>query len=215
MEAKNKQLNILVYNINYFTFVTLVINMETKNDNLSAQQSLDLIASMINQAKGHVRNQSFYYLFWGWVIVTANLGAYLLFKIKYHSPYWIWLIVIPAWLISIAYGYKQSNQARSATHIDKINMALWISYGVFATTIPFLGQWINYQINPIILMVGGICTFTSGVVLRFNPLQIGGIIIFASGIISFFVNPELQLLVAATAIALGYLVPGYILKAQK
>lgn len=188
--------------------------METKNDSLSAQQSLDLITNMIDQAKGNLRNQSFYFLFWGWVIVTANLGGYLLYKIEYPAPYVIWLIVIPGWLISIAYGYKQRKSARSKTHIDKINIALWISYGVFATTIPFLGQWINYQINPIILLVGGITTFTSGIVLRFRPLHIGGIIIFASGIISFFVNKELQLLVGATAVALGYLVPGYILKAQ-
>lgn len=37
--------------------------MKTTDDTLSPQQSLELISEMINQAKGNVRENSFYYLF--------------------------------------------------------------------------------------------------------------------------------------------------------
>ena len=189
--------------------------MSNETNKLSPQQSLDLISSMINQAKGNVRDNSFYFLLWGWIIVVANLGVYTLLKIEYHSPYLIWLIVIPGWIISIFWGYKKSKVARIKSHLDKVNTVVWISYGVFAITIPFFGQFINYQINPMILLVGGLCTFISGIIIRFNPLLVGGVVIFCAGLVSFFVHQEIQFLIAAVAIALGYLIPGYMLKSQR
>jgi len=188
--------------------------MSNETNKLSPQQSLDLIASMINQAKGNVRNNSFYFLLWGWIIVAANLGVYTLLKIEYQNPYLIWLIVIPGWIVSIMWGYKKSKVEQTKSHLDNVNTVVWISYGVFAITIPFFGQFINYQINPVILLVGGLCTFISGFIIRFNPSLVGGAVIFCSGLTSFFVHQEIQLLIAAVAIALGYLIPGYMLKSQ-
>jgi hypothetical protein len=188
--------------------------MNTEKETMSPQQSLDLITEMINQAKGNVKSNSFYYLLWGWVIVLANLGAYILLQLDYENPYIVWLIVIPAWIASFVKGVTSSRKTNSSTHIDKINIALWISYGVFATLLPFFGPHINFQINPINLLVGGLCTFVSGFILRFNMLLAGGIIIFIGGITSFFLGQENQLLMASVAFGIGYLVPGYLLKYQ-
>lgn len=206
----------MVYIINYFTFVPLEASMETQNDMLSPQQSLDLIQSMINEAKGNVRDNSFYYLFWGWVLIVAHIGSFTLIKIEFDYPFAVWLIVIPAWIISFVYGSRQRNkQKRTTTHLERVNITLWVSFGVLAVVIPFFGSFINYQINPIILLVGSMATLASGVILKFKPLMIGGVIFFVFGLPCFFVSNEYQSLLSALAITLGYLVPGYLLKSQK
>lgn len=189
--------------------------MNTEDKDLNPQQSLDLILTMIKQAKGNVQDSSFYYLFWGWVIVLAQVGHFVLLQVGYTYPYAIWLLVVPGWIITFVYSSRQSAKSVSRTHLDKIYASLWISFGVLACTIPIFGSFISYQINPVILMVAGMTTFTSGFILRFNPFLAGGVALFAIGIACFFVPPAFQPLVAGAAIAMGYLVPGYLLKAQK
>ena len=190
--------------------------MSTTKENLTPQESLDLITMMINQAKGNVRDNSFYFLFWGWIIVIANLGVFSLRLAESPYTYTVWLIVIPAWVITFVYAIRKARRVhRSVTHLDRINSTLWIGFGVFASIIPFRGSFINYQINPVILMASGIATVTSGMILRFNPMRIGGIVLFVGGVVSFFVPREYQEVVAAFSVAAGHLVPGYLLKSQK
>ncbi|MFM7853573.1 MAG: hypothetical protein ACKO96_17040 [Flammeovirgaceae bacterium] len=188
--------------------------MKTENDTLSPQQSLDLITAMINQAKGNVRNNSFFFLFWGWVIVIAHIGSFSLQQIDFDYPYAVWLVIPFAWIVTVVYSIRQARKTKSTTHIDKINSAVWISFGIVAFTIPFIGHYVNYQIDALILLAGSIATTTSGVILKFKPLIIGGVVIYASGIICLVIPIEFRPLVAATAIAIGYLLPGYLLKRQ-
>ena len=72
------------------------------------------------------------------------------------------------------------------------------------------------QLNtyPMVLMVYGLWLFISGGAIKFKPLIIGGIINWLIGIISFFVPFDLQLLLLAAAVLLGYIIPGYMLKAK-
>lgn len=190
--------------------------MNTDNDTLSPQQSLDLITNMINEAKGNVRDNSFYYLLWGWVLVAAHLGSFVLNELDFPYPYAVWLIVIPAWIASFVHGSRQAKkQLRTITHLERVNVSLWVSFGVLAVIIPFFGAFINYQINPMILLVGSMATVTSGIILKYRPLLLGGLLIFACGLGSFFLSHQQQSLLSAVAIALGYLVPGYLLKMQK
>jgi len=188
--------------------------MQTSQE-LTASQSLDLISRMIREAQGRVQKNSFYFLLWGWVVLLGNLGTYLLAKADYPYPYAIWAITIPAWIISIVRGLRQRRDATSSTHFDRISSALWMSLGIVIFTIVAFGYQINYQINPLVLLVSAIPTFTSGVVLRFKPLMAGGVIFWMSGIVCFLVARDIQPLVGVAAIALGYLVPGYMLKNRK
>ncbi|MFN9330868.1 MAG: hypothetical protein ACK576_16465, partial [Cyclobacteriaceae bacterium] len=191
-------------------------DMNTENDKLSPQQSLELIQSMINQAKGNVRDNSFYYLLWGWVLVATHLGSYALHIIEFDYPHIVWLSVIPAWIVSFVYGRQQAQKKHgTTTHLERVNISLWICFGVLAMAIPFFGGFINYQNNPVILITSTKATFVSGIILRFWPLRAGGVLIFVIGLASFFFQSQYQSLLAATAIVAGYLVPGYILKNQR
>jgi hypothetical protein len=186
--------------------------MQPGKEQLSAQQSLEIITAMIRQAEGKIQRNSFYFLLWGWVVVAANAGVYLLGYSGYDKPYLAWLIAIPAWIATIIRGLGADRSEPFITHLDKIQMGMWITYGiVIATVIPF-GNKIHFQIYPVITLVTAIPTLTSGIVLRFNALIAGGIFFWAAGIASFLVPFTLQPLINALAIVVGYLVPGYLLK---
>ena len=190
--------------------------MTTENKDISAQQRLDLIQSMIRQAQGNMLNNSFYFILWGWAVALANIGMYSLYKFTdYEYPYIVWLITIPAWVITIIYGSRQGRQAGKKTHLDKVNMWLWISYGL--TILPFVVfiQKIGYNINPVVLIITASPTFLAGIMLKFKPLILGGISFYLFGIVCFMVGPIDQYLVGAIAIICGYLIPGYLLKTTR
>jgi hypothetical protein len=189
--------------------------MNTEEDNLTAQQSLDIISSMIRQAKGNVQQNSFYFLLWGWTIAVCNLSLYFVLAFtSISNPFWIWLLTIPASIISGIYGSRQE-KLHNTTHLDEINKWLWIGYAVVCFTVVLFGYKINYQINPVILCISAVPTFVSGVMLRFRPLIYSGICFWILGTLNFMLPMTEQFLVSGIAIAIGYLVPGYMLKAKK
>lgn len=187
--------------------------MSAEKENLSAKDSLDLIASMIVQAKGNVSRNSFYFLLWGWTIMLANLGVfYMIMFTTIENPFIVFSITVPAAIASLVYGMKHYKEERTHTLIDSVNSWMWICFGISCFTIVAFGSKINFQINGVILVMSAAPTFASGLMLRFRPLIIGGIIFWLSGITTFFLPREYQFLTCAIAIALGYLVPGYLLK---
>lgn len=191
--------------------------METNDDRLSAQQSLALIESMIRQAKGKASGNSFYFLLWGWVIAVCNFGMYILMKFSPYPSYApaVWILIIPAWVITIIYGARQGRNRGIVSHLDQVNMWLWIAMAVTITPAWLFGEKINWMVNAIILMPVGAATFVSGVILKFLPLRLGGIIFWAAGILCYFLQPVDQYLAGGFAIILGYLLPGYLLRSSR
>ncbi|MBY0435852.1 MAG: hypothetical protein K2U26_17290 [Cyclobacteriaceae bacterium] len=191
--------------------------METKNDSLSAQQSLDVITSMIRQAQGNVSRSSFYFLLWGWVIAICNLGMYFMYKLHFYPRYapYIWLLVLPTYLAMFIYGRKQEKDRIVKTHLDQISKWLWISMAITIAPAWLFGDKLNWMINAVIMMPIGAATFVSGIIIRFKPLLYGGILFWVAGITCYFLPPIDQILAGGIAVVLGYLIPGYMLRNQR
>jgi len=187
--------------------------MDVQNENLSAQQSLDIITAMIRQAKGNVTSNSFYLSLWGWTIVIANMGVFLMMRYtSIADPTIIFSITILSAIVSVIHGARQSKRATSKTILDVVNTWTWVGYAITCFTIVVFGSKIHWQINPILITMASAPTFVTGIMLRFKPLMFGGAALWISGIILFMIPGEFQFLVAAIAIAAGYLVPGYLLR---
>ena len=68
---------------------------------LSSKESLALITEMITRAKRETAGDGgFQMLLWGWVIAVCNFGHFTLEKLGYEHPYYVWILVAPAALIS-------------------------------------------------------------------------------------------------------------------
>ena len=189
--------------------------MKYATEELTARESLYIIAAMIQEAKGNVHRNNFYFLMWGWVIVAANLGMFALQQLGYAHPYAVWLITVPAWLYTIYSGFRRQKTAVITTHFDRISKWLWISFGITLFALVLFGYRINFQLNPVILLITAIPTTVAGVILEFKPLRFGGVIFWIGGLVCFIVPTTMQPLVGAVTISFGYLVPGYMLKGKQ
>lgn len=181
---------------------------------LTGKESLELITSMINQAKRNFKKGgSFYFLLWGWVVMTANLGHYYLDVFTdYAHPYIVWLITFPAALVSIWYGRKLRNQTKVVNHMDHLYGQVWLAIGAGIVIALFFMSPLGFNHNAVIMLLSGIGTYLCGAMLRFKPLMIGGLILGVTSIVCFNVPISEQYLVGGIGIFAGYLIPGYLLK---
>jgi hypothetical protein len=191
--------------------------MET---NLTEQQSMKIIQEMIATSKNRIKDNSFFYLLWGWLVLIASLSHYLLLRMSYYEyAYLPWPILMFGGMVaSIIAGIRLGKKAKVVSHFDKTMIYLW--YGFFFTLMVILVMAAYQKIpwtsaNPLIISLYGLGTFVSGGVLRFKPLIIGGISCWIISVIAFFVAPENVLLLTALSIIISYLVPGYMLKSKE
>lgn len=187
--------------------------METKKNKLSEKESLEIITNMISTAKGNIQSEYVFFLIWGWIITIACLLHYALIKFtNLAHPEMAWSIVLLGAILSFWHGMKISKKSKVSTYTDKIYGQIWFAFLVSYVIILVFMKTINFNINPIILILAGGSTYLSGIVIKFKPLVYGGIVLWVFGTINFLIPGEYQLLVSALGIILGYLVPGYMLK---
>ena len=181
---------------------------------LTKDESLNLIADMIGQAKRNVAvGGSFYFLLWGWVVMTANFGHYLISTFDwYENPQIVWVITIPAAIASMVYGAMKSKKQFVKSHLDRLYSYIWLAVFIGVMIVLFLTPGVGSYVNAIILTFAGVGTFVSGIALRFNPLVMGGIALWVASVVAFNLGPIDQYLVGGIGIFAGYIVPGYLLK---
>lgn len=180
---------------------------------LSSQESLKLITEMISRAKKETAGDGgFQMLLWGWVIALCNFGHFALEKIGYEHPYYIWILVVPAVLVSFWKGFQLEKNARVKSHISEVINQIWILVFVgMVITLSFMPV-IGFNQNPIILILAGIGMWTTGALIKVNVVRGGGLLLMVSAVIGFMLPVSEQYLLSGIAMVLGYLVPGYYLK---
>lgn len=182
---------------------------------LSHNESLALIASMINRAKERFGENGFLYLLWGWGILFCCVAQFILQQI-YHSDsaYAVWLLIWLLLIYQIVYLRKKKKQADHRSYTDEVYGYVWTAFGIsIFLCLMVCGMFGQFQmINPFILILYGIPSFISGALLRFRPLLIGGIACWLLAIASPFVRQEYAVLLIAAAIIIAWIIPGYLLK---
>ena len=185
-----------------------------KSDSLSPQESLDIIAKVIQQTKENFKEQSFYYLIWGWLLTIAAVAHYLILNFSQFKPdYLPWLIVMPiGWIMCYQYSKKLGIEKPYETHLEKFLKYLWIVIGISIFFFVFVAVTLKIQPAIFILLLAGIGTLVSGLSMKFKPFMIGGGLFFIFSVVSLYIDSSLILLIYAIAIIVGYLVPAYFLK---
>ncbi len=192
--------------------------METNEKELTPSESLALIRGMIDKTKGEVADDSFYFLFWGWLVFSCCLVEFFLkVYIKYPGHYFVWWLMPVGGIISAVYGSKRSKQTHVKTFIGDAISFLWIGLCLGFGALIIIGGLISkgpgWQ-TPFTyyILLYGIGTFVCGSILRFRPLIIGGVINYVLAVVSVKLNFDYQLLIAALAILTSYIIPGHLLR---
>lgn len=184
-------------------------NMEK---NLHPEQSLKIIEEMLQKTRDNFKERdAFHFLFWGWAVVICCLTQYYLaFHVQTELNYLPWVIVMPLGGILVGIRESRSKSEETArTFTDRVIAIVWMIGGLQFFAVVFAAVYQGMSPNPFVLLVAGTLTMISGSLWRFKLMMAGGIIMFASGIGSLFVPDDVQLLIMAGAIVIGYLIPGY------
>ena len=184
-------------------------------EKFSPKDSLQLIDSMISQAKNRVTENGFLYLLWGWVIFICAIFHFAALKLSlFKKPELVWMITWGIVIFQIIYLAKLKKNEKVKTYSDGIIDAIWICFGIcMFVLVIVLGRfnlWI--YINSLVLLLYGIPTFLSGFVMRFTPLKLGGICCWLLAIASTFTSPVYYLLMIALAVMIAWIIPGYLLR---
>ncbi|WP_194851203.1 hypothetical protein [Nonlabens antarcticus] len=183
-------------------------------EQLDPNESLNIIAKAINQTRNNIKDQSFYYILWGWLISIASLANFILISFtEFQYAYLPWLVLVPiGWVGSIWYSVKAEKSKNYETYFEVFLKYLWIVLGISFIVAVFIS--ISLQINPttFVLLLAGIGTLVSGLTMKFKPLSIGGISLVFFAVATLFVDSSYMLLINSIAVVTGYLIPAYLLK---
>lgn len=184
---------------------------------LSPEQSLKLIESMIGQAKKSFHRMSFYFLLWGVLLTLAMAAQLITASVAPGKEGWGWIIAsVLGAIASAVHGAREGRREQVATLADRVLMWLWIGFMVtlFGTMV---GAGIAGYSTPVgsIMLLTGLPTFTTGQMLKFRPLIFGGMLFWGLGIISFYVDPMWVGILNIAGMVFGYIVPGIMLKRQE
>ena len=188
--------------------------MENTEKQMSYQESLDLIQSMIDTARNKVAEDGFHFIMWGTLVIICSILNYALIKTGYGNISYIPWIVMPFIGVPMAFYYERQlkKEGHVKSHLEDFIKYLWLSYAITLFLSIFYSVYMNLAPTPYILMITGMATFTTGMTLKFKPLVAGGIIFWVLTVVCFFVSPLDQLLVEAVGILLGYIIPGILLQ---
>ena len=188
--------------------------METKEPMMTEQEILLVIQQMIQSAKQEFYDKSFYYLLWGWLVFIASIGQFALSSIGIAHSEMVWMLMPLGGIITAIYSRREKSKEKVKTYFDEFNRHALVAFMVSLFIVLGSGQKLQINCYPMLIMVYGGWLYISGGALRFKPLMIGGVINWALAIAAFFVGFEIQLLLLAAAVLLGYIIPGYLLKAR-
>jgi len=195
-----------------------------KND-LTPEESFDVINKAIANFKINYKESSKVFLLWGWMLTLASVSNFILLKFVHSMEPWVLkgYVILGSWALFILIGFiimyfmvRRMNRTKKVhSHIDKfIDYLWWVTAPSFIIA-TFICIKLGIAPPPLMLLVAGIATTTTGLVIKFRPLTIGGMSFFVFSIAATFVTNEYMALVVSAALICGYLIPGYLLKTAK
>ena len=182
--------------------------------NFSAEESLQLIQSMISKAKESISGQTFYFLLWGWAAFAACLGQFILkVYFEYEHHYFVWLITIPCTIATIYFFNQDKKKRKVKTYVGASMAYLWTGMGIsfFVLSMLFvkLGWFYCY---PFFILLYGLGAFVSGKFLQFTPFVVGGIVCWFLAMLAIWFGFDYQALFAAAALLFSHILPGHLLR---
>jgi len=201
-------------------------------NSLTPEESFDIITKAISNFKINYKESAKVFLLWGWILTLACFSNFIILKIlqskeAHELMVGNWeltgLFILGNWVVFGLIGFiiqffmqrKIDKNKKVYSYLDNYLTKLWqVTAASFFIAI-LLCIKLEIAPPPIMLLIAGIATTTSGLLIKFRPLKIGGMTFFIFSIATTFVSNEYMALITGAAIICGYLIPGYFLKSVK
>jgi uncharacterized integral membrane protein len=188
--------------------------MENEKQTFNAEESLQLITSMIRETRQKANATGFHLILWGTLISLLLLTFYILNET--NTPFsgkYLWYPAIALGAIgSMLYGFLVERKRKTHCFLDRIYGMIWLSFFISWTIVLVF----NYKIDLggiLVYVFAANAVFLTGILIKFKPFIFGSIVLWATAIASFLLDyPNTgHLLIGAAGMIFGYVVPGIML----
>jgi uncharacterized membrane protein len=193
---------------------TLPLEFMQQENEMTGQESLELIARMIHKARRDYLDSGLSALLWGSVISFCSLASFInQVTVKWPQMNYIWFLtfiaVIPQIVIAIREGKGRKYKTFEEDHMGGI----WISFAIAVFLLGFIfGRYPSNAEPAVYLMLYGVPTFATGYVRHFRPMLIGGIACWVLAVLSLYCGYPYTLLCIAGGALIAWFIPGLILR---
>jgi len=203
--------------------ISKLIKMENKK--LSPEESFAIINKAIINFKINYKEFAAIFLLWGWILSFASFSNFfiLIFLRSKEAYNLMGTYSLGNWGVFMVIGFiimffmlrKIDRNKKVYSHLETYVNKLWQVAAVSFFIAVVICVKLGIAPPPIMLLIAGLATTTSGLLIKFKPMIIGGIAFFLFSIATTFITNEYMALIVGVAIICGYLIPGYLLKSAK
>lgn len=191
--------------------------------NLTPDESFSIINKAIANFKLNYRETAKVFLLWGWVLAIASFSNFIILKILYNSAASIGFISLCNWAAFLLIGSvimffmdrKTNKEKKVYSYLESHFKNLWTVTAASFIIATFLCIKLEINPPPVMLLIAGMATTTSGLLIKYRPVILGGMSFFIFSVAATFISNEYISLIVLGAIICGYLIPGYFLKSAK
>ncbi len=199
--------------------------MENNNE-LTAERSLEIIKRQIEQSRKELeKNAGIPFITWGVLVFVTALIVWYLWKTTNNGNWgllWFAMAII-GWGLMIWQDKKEKKSVVPRTIITQIMGHVWFSFGIFASGFPVLmfvvapllfSQYVlGYGITSIIVLLLGMGTTITGLVLKNGWITAGGILGGLLGAsLALFLKGYDEMLVMAGVSMVSLVIPGIMIQ---
>jgi len=184
--------------------------MEAKN--LNEKESLELISQMIRSSRLKLENgNGMPFLIWGYTTFIVSLLVYFLVNTTgdYHY-HWFWFLIPVIGSIGM-FIFQKGNVKHARNFIDRVVGNIWLVNGSAAFLISFCAFYFRIPILSIMILLMGMATALTGLVIKFKPFILSGFLGMASCVVPFFMKGNEQIIVFGVIFLVMMVIPGHIL----
>lgn len=187
--------------------------MEEKN--FDPAQSMELIARMISNTRSRMeRNAGLPFIIMGYLTAAVSLAVWYAFSLT-HDYNWnyLWFIIsIAGFCYGGIHWYRHDRTKEVTTYIDRIMGYIWRMFALVGFTLSMLSIFLPFPILFVIVLMMGLATALTGLVIRFMPCTVAGI--FSALVLAplcLLVKGMDQCLIFAAIFIVMMVIPGHIL----
>ena len=184
-----------------------------KEEQLSAEESLQLINRMIFEARGYFHESGVSALIYGFTVVVCSVLTYLDDTTVLRLPFQPFFIMVPVFVLQVWMHFREEKNKKAKTFTDDAIDFLWM--GFFLSVIISLTGFLagaGYIVITIILFLAGFSAFVTGMIAKFRYHIISGCICLIMAAISFFIQQSMIYFLLAAAATIFWIIPGFMLR---
>jgi hypothetical protein len=180
---------------------------------LTGQESLALIAKMINKAKRDYLDSGLSSLLWGSVIMFCSLVTYANNWLKWPNMDYVWFLTIGAVIPQILIAIREGKARKHRSYDEDLMSGIWIAFGITMFVMGYIfSRYPSEAITSLYLAIYGIPTFAVGYARRFRPMLYGGVACWILAIYCLYCGYPNTLLCLGLGALLAWFIPGLILR---